>query len=339
MNDKPEKFIDDNGLRLDGRKTDEIRDIEIQVGVLSRADGSCYLKMGNNKVIAAVYGPREVHPRHQQNSTRAIVRYKYNMASFSVEDRKRPGPDRRSIEVSKVSREAIEDMVFTEYFPKSAIDIFVEVLQADAGTRTAALNAASVALADAGIPMRGLISACAVGKVDDTLVLDLNKEEDNYGQADMPVAMTPDGKITLLQMDGHLTQEEFKKALEMAQEGCRQVYEIQRKALLDYYTQKAGEEEIVEPQPPEEPPLEEEAPAEEVEPEVTEEETVESTEISDETEEEQVSEETEVKEIKEPGYGDISTVEESKDSEEVDLVNEEEDSTAEVSNEKEEGSN
>jgi len=249
MSDKPEKFIDENGLRLDGRKLDQIRDVKIEVGVLKRADGSCYLEFGNNKVMAAVYGPREVHPRHQQDSTRAIVRYKYNMASFSVEDRKRPGPDRRSTEVSKVSREALEDQVFTEYFPKSAIDVFVEVLQADAGTRTAALNAASVALADAGIPMRGLVSACAFGKVDDTLVVDLSKDEDNYGQADVPIAMTQDGKITLLQMDGHLTPEELKTGMVMAQEGCRQVYEVQRQALMDHYAkmQDANEEETEAP--------------------------------------------------------------------------------------------
>ncbi len=249
MSDKPEKFIDENGLRLDGRKLDQIRDVKIEVGVLKRADGSCYLEFGNNKVMAAVYGPREVHPRHQQDSTRAIVRYKYNMASFSVEDRKRPGPDRRSTEVSKVSREALEDQVFTEYFPKSAIDVFVEVLQADAGTRTAALNAASVALADAGIPMRGLVSACAFGKVDDTLVVDLSKDEDNYGQADVPIAMTQDGKITLLQMDGHLTPEELKAGLVMAQEGCRQVYEVQRQALMDHYAkmQDANEDETEAP--------------------------------------------------------------------------------------------
>jgi exosome complex component RRP41 len=259
MTDKPERFIDENGIRSDKRRANEIRDIKIEVGVLSRADGSCYLEFGKNKVIAAVYGPREVHPRHQQKSNRAIVRYRYNMASFSVEDRKRPGPDRRSIEVSKVSREALENQIFTEYFPKSAIDIFVEVLQADAGTRTAALNAASVALADAGIPMRSLVSACAVGKVDDTLVLDLNKDEDNYGQADMPIAMTPDGKITLLQMDGHLTQAEFKQALEMAQEGCRKVYELQRRALMDHYSKKAElvtegtTSEDVKEEPPEEP--------------------------------------------------------------------------------------
>jgi len=324
MNDKPEKFIDSNGLRLDGRKADQIRNIKIKVGVLSRADGSCYLEMGNNKIIAAVYGPREVHPRHQQKSNKAIVRYKYNMASFSVEDRKRPGPDRRSIEVSKVSREALEDMIFTEYFPKSAIDIFVEVLQADAGTRTAALNAASLALADAGIPMRGLVSACAVGKVDETLVLDLNKDEDNYGQADMPIAMTPDGKITLLQMDGNFTLEQFKQGLEMAQEGCRQVYEFQRKALLDYYAKKEETEEIavVEEVLQEEATEEvvEESVADEIEviEEDVEEESNETNETSDITEEEATeTEEPEDEEEDEGEDEDESIIDESDDEMEV----------------------
>lgn len=232
---KPEKFIED-GIRLDGRKIDELRPIKFEVGVLNRADGSCYLEMGGNKVVAAVYGPREVHPRHMQKSTTAIVRYKYNMASFSVEDRKRPGPDRRSSEVSKVSRQALEPVIFVEKYPRSAIDIFVEVLQADAGTRAAGINAASVALADAGIPMKCLVSACAVGKVDDTLVLDLNKDEDNYGQADMPVAVTPGGNITLLQMDGHLTSDEFKTGLEMAKKGCADIYKLQKAALMAKYS-------------------------------------------------------------------------------------------------------
>jgi len=113
------------------------------------------------RFIAAVYGPREVHPRHLQDVTRAIVRYRYNMASFSVEERKRPGPDRRSYELSKVSREALEPVILTSFFPRSVIDVFVEVLQADAGTRTAGINAAAVALADAGIPMKNMISSCA----------------------------------------------------------------------------------------------------------------------------------------------------------------------------------
>jgi len=230
-----------DGLRLDGRGADQIRPIKIEVGVLARADGSCYVEMGKNKVIAAVYGPREVHPRHLQEVTRAIVRYRYNMASFSVEERKRPGPDRRSHELSKVSREALEPVILTSYFPRSVIDVFVEVLQADAGTRTAGINAASVALADAGIPMKSMISSCAAGKVGDTLIMDPMKEEDNFGQADMPVAMTPSGEITLLQMDGRLSQEEFRQALQMAMRGCREVYEIQRKSLLDKYSQLESE--------------------------------------------------------------------------------------------------
>ncbi len=231
MSDKPEKLITDDGLRLDGRRADEIRPMKIEIGVLSRADGSCYLEWGKNKVLVGVFGPREVHPRRTQRADTAVIRYKYNMASFSVEDRARPGPSRRSIEISKVSREAFEPVIMTELFPKTAIDIFVEVLQADAGTRTAAINASSVALADAGIPMKGLITSCAFGKVDGQIVLDLNKEEDNYGEADFPVAMTQDGEITLLQMDGHLTPEEIKKGLELVRKGCKEILEIQQAVL------------------------------------------------------------------------------------------------------------
>ena len=176
MSDKPEKLITDDGLRLDGRRADEIRPMKIEIGVLSRADGSCYLEWGKNKILVGVFGPREAHPRRSQRSDTAVIRYRYNMASFSVEDRARPGPSRRSIEISKVSREAFEPVIMTELFPKTAIDIFVEVLQADAGTRTAAINASSIALADAGIPMKGLITSCAFGKVDGQIVLDLNKE-------------------------------------------------------------------------------------------------------------------------------------------------------------------
>lgn len=236
MDENDISFFKD-GLRLDGRRADELRPVKIEVGILARADGSCYIEMGGNKVIAAVYGPREVHPRHLQEVTRAIVRYRYNMASFSVEERKRPGPDRRSYELSKVSREALEPVILTSFFPRSVIDVFVEVLQADAGTRTAGINAAAVALADAGIPMKSMISSCAAGKVGDTIVLDPMKEEDNFGQADLPIAMTPNGDITLMQMDGNLTPDEFRQAVMMAMKGAKDIYELQRRALVAKYSQ------------------------------------------------------------------------------------------------------
>jgi len=237
--DKPEKLIVD-GRRLDGRLPDEMRPLKIQAGVLKRADGSAYVELGDNKVLAAVYGPREMHPRHLQQPDTAVLRCRYNMAPFSVEDRKRPGPDRRSVEISKVTREAIQPVVFLELYPRSGIDVFIEILQADAGTRTTGITAASVALADAGVPMRDLISAIAVGKVDNTVVLDLNKQEDNWGTSDMPIALMPRKKfITLLQMDGHFTPEEFKHGLSLAFKGCEQIYEAQKQALREKYSIKS----------------------------------------------------------------------------------------------------
>ncbi|MDD3042552.1 MAG: exosome complex exonuclease Rrp41, partial [Methanosarcinaceae archaeon] len=233
MSNKPDNLIliNEEGQRLDGRRKDQIRPIKIEVGVLSRADGSCYLEWGRNKILVGVYGPREAHPRRMQKTDSAVIRYRYNMAAFSVEDRARPGPSRRSTEISKVSREAFEPVIMAECYPKAAIDIFVEVLQADAGTRTAAINAASVALADAGIPMKGLVTSCAFGKVEGQIVLDLNKDEDNFGEADFPVALTQDGEITLVQMDGHLTLEEIKEGMELVKIGCKEILQIQREAL------------------------------------------------------------------------------------------------------------
>ncbi|MCW3135234.1 MAG: exosome complex exonuclease Rrp41 [Methanophagales archaeon] len=226
------------GKRLDGRGFDELRPIKIEVGVLKRADGSCYFELGDNKVIAAVYGPREMHPRHAQDAKMAVVKFRYNMAPFSVDDRKRPGPDRRSVEISKVSREALDPVIMREYYPKTAIDVYVEILQSDAGTRTAGINAASVALADAGIPMKDLVSSIAVGKIGGEVVLDLNAMEDNHGEADMPVAMVSrTNTITLLQMDGRLEKEEFERGLKLAMRACHQIYELQRTALIDRYSE------------------------------------------------------------------------------------------------------
>jgi exosome complex component RRP41 len=230
------KLIDENGKRLDGRGYNELRKITIEAGILHRAEGSCYLEWGGNKVMAAVYGPREAVPRHTQHPLRAIVTARYNMASFSVEDRKRPGPDRRSREISKVISEAIEKVVLLDRYPRAAIDVNIEILNAEAGTRCAGLTAAGVALADAGIPMRDIPVACAAGKIDGKVVLDLGKEEDNYGEADLPVAIAPrTGEILLLQMDGHLTLKEFDQALDMSINGCQIISDIQKKAVIDRY--------------------------------------------------------------------------------------------------------
>lgn len=222
--------------RPDGRAFDELRPLKIEAGVLERADGSSYVEIGDNKVLAAVYGPRELHVRRLLKPNMAILRCRYNMAPFSVEDRKRPGPDRRSVEISKITAEALNPAVFLEKFPRSTIDIFIEVLQAEGGTRCAGITAASVALADAGIPMRDMVAACAAGKADGKVIMDLSEWEDKEGEADLPIAMMPrTGDITLLQMDGHLTGDEFEKALDLAVKGCKIISEEQKNAIKNRY--------------------------------------------------------------------------------------------------------
>jgi exosome complex component RRP41 len=229
-------LIDENGRRTDGRTTDELREIKITVGVVKNADGSAFIEFGKNKIVAAVYGPREVHPKHMALPDRCVLRCRYHMSPFSTDTRKNPAPSRREIEISKVMREALEPALMLEDYPRAAIDVFVEVLQADGGSRCAGITAASIALADAGINMRDIVASCAAGKVDEKIVLDINDTEDKEGRADMPVAYMPHlEQVTLLQLDGILNHEQFNECVDKAIKGCEIVYEIQRQALMQKY--------------------------------------------------------------------------------------------------------
>ena len=208
------------GKRLDGRELDECRPIKTEVGVIKQSQGSAKFSFGATQALAGIQGPREMHPRGLQESTRTKLRCYYFMAPFSTSDRIRPGRRRRSTEISKVIAEALQNVVFLAEYPKTATDVFMEILQADASTRCAALNAASMALAQAGMPMRDLVSSCAVGKVDGKLVLDVSGVEDNYGEVDMAVATVGGSdRFVLLQVDGVLSLDEFKKLLELARKG------------------------------------------------------------------------------------------------------------------------
>lgn len=244
-NDPSVKLIDSKGLRVDGRRLDELRPIKMEVGILDKADGSAYIEHGKNKILAAVYGPREAHPKHIALADRAVVRCRYHMAPFSVDERKSPAPSRRELELSKVIRESLEPAIMSEFFPRATIDIFIEVLQADAGTRCAGITAASLALADAGIPMRELVAACAAGKIEGKVILDLSDIEDKKGEADLPVALMPKSNvISLIQMDGSFSDEEFRQALDLSTDACRKIYEMQREALkLKYHVVRDETEE------------------------------------------------------------------------------------------------
>ena len=223
--------------RLDGRKMDQLRPLSIKVGVIPNAAGSAYLEWGQNKIYAAIYGPREALPKHSANPLKAVVKLEYRMATFSVPDRKRPGPNRRDQEISKVLGEALTKSIFVEQFPNTEIGVYLEVIDANAGSRVACLVAASCALADAGIPMKDLVSAVGVGKAFNEIILDLNYNEEAASDAvDVPIAILPNSKeIVLLQMDGLLTPKEWDSVVKLGIKGCEQVYEIQKAALKDKF--------------------------------------------------------------------------------------------------------
>ncbi|MFP4230033.1 MAG: exosome complex exonuclease Rrp41, partial [Candidatus Nanohaloarchaea archaeon] len=230
------EWVDENGERVDGRQVDELRETKMEAGILEEADGSAMVEIGNTRVVASVFGPQDLHPKHLQESDRAVIKMRYNMAPFSVDDRMRPGPNRRAKEIGLVAKRALEPAVELEKFPTAGIDISMEVIESDGGTRATGITAASLALADAGIPMKGLVASCAAGVVGDEVVLDVNGKEDKEGNADIPIATINGGdEITLLQMDGDLTKEQVEECIELAKVGCADLYEKQREALLNQY--------------------------------------------------------------------------------------------------------
>ena len=223
--------------RPDGRKEDELREIKAKVGIIPNADGSAMYQSGDTIAIAAVYGPKKMHPQHKQDPKKGVLRCTYNMNSFSVSDRIKPGPSRRSTEISKIIEWALEPVLDLDRYPNTVIDVHINIIQADAGTRCAGINAASMALAHAGVPMKDLVLSISAGKLDKTIVLDLNKAEEDFedgeGATDIPISMTNSGELTHLQLDGKINSKQLKKAIEMARKSSKKIYEIQKKALKD----------------------------------------------------------------------------------------------------------
>lgn len=232
----PDKLFREDGKRLDGRDNNELRPIKMQTGVLKNADGSAYLEWGNNKIFAAVYGPREVHPHHLAKPDRGILRVFYRMATYSVFERKRPAPGRREKEISMIITDCLQPVLFLELYPGTCFEVFIEIIDADGGTRCASTTVASLALADAGIPMKSLVTALAMGKIDGKIVVDLSGIEDKAGEADLPIAITWfNNEIALLQFDGDINAEEMNILLDLAKNAASKVYEMQLAALKNKY--------------------------------------------------------------------------------------------------------
>ncbi|MGC9310739.1 MAG: exosome complex exonuclease Rrp41 [Candidatus Aenigmatarchaeota archaeon] len=223
------------GIRFDGRKLEELRELKGNINPVKNADGSAMFRMGETIAIATVYGPMEVYPAFLEKGDRAIIEVNYQMLPFATDERNRPGFSRRNIEISTLIKRVFESAVFLEDMPRSKILINIEILCADASTRCAAINAASLALTAAGIPMKDLVASCAAGKVEGEAILDVAGKEDTEGDVDLPIAYLPlTEEVLLLQMDGIINRKEFGEMTEKCIEGCRKIHEFQKMVLLGH---------------------------------------------------------------------------------------------------------
>ncbi|MEK6925897.1 MAG: exosome complex exonuclease Rrp41 [Nanoarchaeota archaeon] len=223
--------------RPDGRKPDELRPMSAKVGVVPNADGSAMFSFGDTIAIAAVYGPKELHPRNQRDPEKGTLRCNYSMLSFSVSERIRPGPSRRSMEISKITEWALEPVLLIDRYENTVIDVHINIIQANASTRCAGINAAILALAHAGIPMKNLVTSVSIGKLNKNIVADLSKEEEDWeegeGATDIPITMTPNGELTHIQLDGKITDKQLKEAIELARKVSKEIYALQKKTLKE----------------------------------------------------------------------------------------------------------
>ncbi|CAL1131792.1 unnamed protein product [Cladocopium goreaui] len=230
--------ITPEGFRADGRRVNEPRGIQCCVGGHGReADGYAVFELGSTKAVAYVYGPMEAKQRSQSLHDRATLSCTLSTATFATVARNfgRKG-DRQSQERSMWLQQTFESAILLEQYPRSQIRLFVQILQAEGSPVAAAINAATLALADAGIPMRDLVVACTAGMLGRKPAMDLSREEEQAGGAEILLAsLTGAKRVSLLEVESKVPEgSAFTQLYEMALQGCHAIAEQMRTCLLEH---------------------------------------------------------------------------------------------------------
>ena len=229
--------------RPDGRAYDALRPIEITVGVSKFAEGSCEIRFGDTEVLCLATVTDSV-PRHLIGKDEGWVTAEYAMLPRSTPERSqresiagRPGG--RTFEIQRLVGRALRSAVDLKALGSRSVTIDCEVIQADGGTRTAAITGGYVALAHAlrhftPKPLRKNVAAVSVGFVQGELVLDLPYAEDSIADADVNVVATGEGELIEVQGTAErrpFSRSDFDAVLELALKGIAQLVEAQNNAL------------------------------------------------------------------------------------------------------------
>ncbi|KAG7089689.1 hypothetical protein E1B28_011344 [Marasmius oreades] len=225
------EILNAGGYRSDGRRQFELRTIEIDFSPHgSNSDGSATISHGLTQVSVSVFGPREAKMRSQTFHDRANINIELNIAPFSAgERRKRGRGDKRVLELVQTLKSTFEPVIQMSLYPRSQIDIYVQVLQQDGGLLQACINATTLALANAGIPLFDLVCAVTGGVHSTSPLLDLTQLEEN----DLPnvtIAVMPrSGKMALVSMETRLHVDRFEEIFRLAGEASTVIHgEIKR---------------------------------------------------------------------------------------------------------------
>ncbi|KAJ6779286.1 hypothetical protein PWT90_07901 [Aphanocladium album] len=225
-------------LRVDGRRWNELRRLHALIRTQDAADGSSYLEMGHTKVMCVVSGPSEQQQNQrrggQSNASRdgATVNVNIIIAGFSSVDRKKRGRnDKRMQEMEITIAKALSSNLHTHIFPHSSISISLHVLSQDGSLLAALLNATTLALIDAGIPMTDYIAACTAGSTssfaagDDSAdpLLDLNNQEEQELPFLTVATLGDSDKVAVLACESRIQVSRLEGMLVVGIDGCKQV--------------------------------------------------------------------------------------------------------------------
>jgi len=228
------EYVSPEGLRADGRRPGEVRRICCAFGEQARADGSASFAQGNTRVLAAVYGPQQAESRGDAMHDRCALRFRFSSASFSAGERRERAKahDRRAAEMELLLRQTFEPNVLLELFPQSQITVVVQLVQSDGGERSACINAAALALIDAGVPMRDVLCSCTAGYVDETPIADLTYAEECSGTPGLSLTMlSSSGTVSALQMERRVPLGVFDSVLELAETAAATIGQLMRTQL------------------------------------------------------------------------------------------------------------
>ncbi|PPJ51293.1 hypothetical protein CBER1_08942 [Cercospora berteroae] len=231
-------------LRVDGRRWNELRRISGQMSTQAAADGSSYFEMGNTKIICTVIGPRQqTRSGGRDQSREASIEVEIGIAGFSGMDRKkRSRSDKRTQEMQYTISSAFASTVFTSFYPQSTISIVLHVLSQDGALLAACLNAATLALIDAGIPMKDYVAACTTGSTasyaanDDEAdpLLDLNGLEEQELPFLTVGTSGGEDKVNVLVMETKIQMARLEAMLSVGLDGCKQMRLLLDKIVRDH---------------------------------------------------------------------------------------------------------